>query len=295
MVCLGKHVHTADDFTLHVPDSRFRDLSDELHLWLSRKHFTIKELQSWLGKLSFVTACFHSSRIFPSLLLNALRSFPSSAYVEHRPVSPEMRKDLAWWHTLLPYFNGVSVMKPADWLLTNLPFTTDACMFRGGATCRKQCLTFSFPDIVFSAASHIFVIEFFTVAVAVKFWTPFVQHQRFLVSCDNEAAVTVINSGSPKDPFMQRCLGQLWLISTLHDFEMHAHHSPGVSAFISLTYRRFCSFLSTTISAIGLVPAHYSAHSFQRSGASFAFRCNFSAQLIQRQGDWQTDAYQLYL
>ena len=153
-----------------------------------------------------------------------------------------MCKDLAWWHIFLSCFNGVSVIKPADWLLTNLRFTTDACMFRGRATCRTQCLTFSFPDIVLSAASHISVIEFFTVVVAVKFWTPFVQHQRFLVSCDNETAVTVINSGPSTDPFMQRCLGQLWFISALHDFEMHVRHIPSVSAFISSHVSPFLFF-----------------------------------------------------
>ena len=68
-----------------------------------------------------------------------------------------------------------------------------------------------------------------------------------------------------------------------------------VSAFISYHVSSFCSFLSTTTSAIGLVPAHYSPHSFRRGGASFAFKYNVPAQLIHRQGDWQSDAYLTYL
>ena len=39
----------------------------------------------------------------------------------------------------------------------------------------------------------------------------------------------------------------------------------------------------------------YSPHSFRRGGDSFAFRCNVPAELIQRQGDWQSDAYLIYL
>ena len=78
MVSLGILVNSKD-FTLRVPESRLRELSDELHLWLSRERFTVKELQSLLGKLSFVSACVHASRIFLSRLLNALRSFPSNA------------------------------------------------------------------------------------------------------------------------------------------------------------------------------------------------------------------------
>lgn len=76
LVCLGILVNT-EDLTLCVPDSRLHELSDELQLWLSCDRFTIKELQSLLGKHSFVTACVHVSRIFLSRLLNALGSFPS--------------------------------------------------------------------------------------------------------------------------------------------------------------------------------------------------------------------------
>ena len=190
MVCLGSLVNS-EDLTLRVPDARLRELSDELHLWLSREQFTIKDLQSLLGKLSFVTACVHASRIFLSHLLNALRRFPPHA--KHQPVTLEMRQDLWWWKTFLPLFNGVSVIKPAEWLFDNLRFTTDACMVRGGATCLSQCLTFAFPHFVCSAATHISALELFTIIVAVKFWAPMLQHQRFLISCDNEAAVTVIN------------------------------------------------------------------------------------------------------
>ena len=62
-----------------------------------------------------------------------------------------------------------------------------------------------------------------------------------------------------------------------------------------LTSRHFCFFIFKVISALGLVPAHYSPHSFRRGGASFAIRCNVPAELIQRQGDWQSDAYLMYL
>lgn len=115
MVCFGILVNTKD-LTLRVQDSQLHELSDELQLWLSRERFTIKELQSLIGKLSFVTACVHASRIFLLRLLNALRSFSSQA--KHQPVTLAMRQDFLWWNTFLPLFNGVSVIKPAEWLLS---------------------------------------------------------------------------------------------------------------------------------------------------------------------------------
>ena len=121
----------------------------------------------------------------------------------------------------------LSSFKPADWSFANFRFTTDACLTRGGTTCLDKCLTFPFPDFVHHAASHISALELFTVIVSVKLWATALRHQRFLVSCDNEAAVTVINSGSTKDPFMQRCLRQLWFTSALHDVALRVRHIPG--------------------------------------------------------------------
>ncbi|XP_073248534.1 uncharacterized protein [Porites lutea] len=252
---------------------------------------------------------------------------------------------------------------------------------------------------------HISALELFTVIVAVKFWATALQHQRFLVSCDNEAAVTVINSGSTKDPFMQRwnstnvssldafaqrlvhlafaastrvlpLHAAMWalflvafftflrksnLVSDVADristkvplrpdlefssqgaslhikasktiqyqqrslsiplpcipgsqlcpvgaLRRHLRLNPGPShaplfsvfsptsrSLLPITYRHFSQFVSRVIQAIGLVPVHYSPHSFRCGGASFAFRCNVPAELIQWQGDWQSDAYLVYL
>ena len=189
-VCLGIHVNT-DDLTLRVPDSRLLDLLDELRLWSSPEYFTIKELQSLLGKLSIVPACVRSSRNSLSRLLDAFRIFPSSVYVTHQPVRPEMRQDLAW-----------------------CPVATLQSHFR-------------------------------------------------------------FNSGRGHAP----------LFSVI---------CPTSRRLFPITYSHFCSFLSITISAIVLVPAHYSPLSF-RGGASSAFKCNVPAQLIQRQGDWERAAHLVYL
>ena len=61
----------------------------------------------------------------------------------------------------------------------------------------------------------------------ITFWDPVLQHQRFIISCDNEAAVTFINSGSTRDPFMQRCLRELWFLSALYNFDIRMQRIPG--------------------------------------------------------------------
>ena len=189
-------------------------------IWL----FTVKELQSLLSKLSFVTACVHASRIFLSRLSNALCSFSSNVNL-----NSSRWKCIATWlgGKLFFPFTTVWVIKPADWSFAYFCFTMDACLTHGGATCVDKCRTFPYLDFVLHAASHISALELFTVIVAVKFWATGLQHRRFLVSWDNEVVVTVINSDSTKDPFMQCCLGQLWFTSALHDVDLCVRHIPG--------------------------------------------------------------------
>ena len=110
MICLGIEVETLTPFCLRVPRERLDDLLLELTHWKDRTSYRLKDLQSLLGKLSFITACVRSGRIFMSRLLNNLRAFPSSRC--SAPVSHDMKLDIDWWVTFLPLFNGVSFIKP---------------------------------------------------------------------------------------------------------------------------------------------------------------------------------------
>ena len=198
MICLGVEVDT-NAFCLRVPRARLDDLLLELTHWKDRTSYRLKDLQSLLGKLSFITACVKSGRIFMSRLLNNLRVFPSSRRTV--PVSHDMKLDIDWWVTFLPLFNGVSLIKPDAWSFDDFQFATDACLTGGGATCQDQCFSLVFPLNIVKEAVHITALELFVVVVAVRVWAPLLAHHRFIVSCDNEAAVTVINSGITRDPF----------------------------------------------------------------------------------------------
>lgn len=225
MICLGIEVDTLD-FCLRVPQERIQDLLSELDCWVFKHYYSIKELQSLLGKLSFVTACVPAGRIFMSRLLNHLRCFPKGK--RQAKVTQEIRLDITWWIKFLPEFNGISIIKEPNWNYVDLHFTTDACLQSGGATCLNECFHVSFNENIIALAGHISGLELFVIVVAARTWATVLSHRRVLVSCDNTAAVTAINSGRSKDPFMQRCLRQLWMISALHDFELRASHIPGV-------------------------------------------------------------------
>ena len=72
--------------------------------WPQFSTFTRRQLQSLLGKLSFVTACVRPGWIFMSHLLHRLRSLP---YKQSRfPFTSDMLSDIDWWLSFLPCFNG---------------------------------------------------------------------------------------------------------------------------------------------------------------------------------------------
>lgn len=161
-----------------------------------------------------------------SRLLNSLRGFPSTR--ARLKVSADMKADIAWWLDFLPIFNGTSFIKPQHWEFDDLQFTTDASLDADGVTCRNECFTCEFPEDIVRSAQHVTALELYTIVVAVKFWAPKLHQRKFIVSCDNVAAVTVVNSGKSKDPFMQRCLRKLWFTAAVYDCELTARHIPGV-------------------------------------------------------------------
>lgn len=67
------------------------------------------------------------------------------------------------------------------------------------------------------------------------------------------------------------------------------------TGFKPITLAQFSAFISRVTKAQGLDASKFSAHSFRRGGASFAFEAGVPAELIKVQGDWQSDAYLVYL
>ena len=79
----------------------------------------------------------------------------------------------------------------------------------------------------FLSSLHINALELFTIVVTLKHWAPQLQGRKFIVACNNSAAVADITSNASKDPFTQRCLRQMWFTTALFDFEVRALHVPG--------------------------------------------------------------------
>ena len=129
------------------------------------------------------------------------------------PVSDALCTDIIWWLYFLSHYNGVSVI-PSDVIILNPElFATEACLTSCGAVCFGECFHREFPDFILTQDRHINELELLTVVISIKLWAPKLQGLGVELLSDNATCVSVINSQSSSNVFMQRCLRELWLLS----------------------------------------------------------------------------------
>ena len=117
----------------------------------------------------------------------------------------------------------------AKWTSTDKLLSTDACFAGCGGVCDDQYLHAGFAPFIFEQHLDISFLELLTIVVALKLWGARWTGLRITVRCDNEAAVTVVNTGRCRNPFMNSCLRELCYLAALYEFEVRAVHVPGVS------------------------------------------------------------------
>ena len=89
-----------------------------------------------------------------------------------------------------------------------------------------ECL---FSEDIVCAAKDISSSELYTVInCGSQLLGSSLRGRKFIVSCNNEAALSVINSSSTRNSFMYFSLRQLWFEASVYDFELTACHIPCV-------------------------------------------------------------------
>ena len=217
-----------ESFTLEVTPERLEEILNLVVKWKTKKEATRKEVESLFGKLNFIAAVVRPGRIFMSRILTFLKGLPKSG--THK-IPSFLRKDVEWWSVYLPPYNGISMMAIEEWSAPDTIFASDACLSGCGAWYKEKGLYFhsQFPKFIQEMKLHINALELLTIIVACKIWGRFWAGKRIIIQCDNEASVSVINTGRARDPFMQSCLRELVLITAKHQFEIRSTHISGIS------------------------------------------------------------------
>jgi hypothetical protein len=79
------------------------------------KSFTLLELQSVIGFLSFAAKVVPLGRPFLRRLYNALSSYKlrDTFGLQSRRITSSMRADLRWWLAFLPQWGGITLIRPS--------------------------------------------------------------------------------------------------------------------------------------------------------------------------------------
>ena len=90
-----------------------------------------------------------------------------------------------------------------------------------------QAYHVQFPSYRLMADHPICYLEAINAIAAIKMWARHLKNQLVHLYWDNEMAITIVQAGRGRDPFIQVCDQQLWLICTSYDITQHVGHIAG--------------------------------------------------------------------
>lgn len=210
---------------MSVTREHLEELQSLLHAWFVKRSATKTELQSLVGKLSFVSKCVQQSRLFLARILTLLRTLKRNSY--HTRLTGEFRKDIAWWLRCMRSYNGVSFISSLSWTAPDSVFSTDACLSGCGGLSTFQYFHARFPLEVLTAYAQFHLLKALAILVAVCLWGHLWSGSRIQVLCDNAPVVSALSSGKVKDQLLAGILREIWFVAASLEFELRAVHLSG--------------------------------------------------------------------
>ena len=224
MIWLGIRFDTRD-MTMRIPDGKMGEIKEVLTEWEGRHRVTQREMQSLLGLLQFSASVSPPARIFTNRMLENMREAPRRGT---ETLSLGFKRDLRFFIDVWPGYNGVRILEKRD-IQCQSELELDACTTGCGAFNGAQYYSEKFPEDIIREQHPIAHLELLNIVVAVRTWASDWAHQRVAVQCDNMNACLATRSGRSRDPYMQACVRELFILSTRHDLELQVTHRPGIA------------------------------------------------------------------
>ena len=225
IVFLGIEIDTVQ-LRLQLPERKLQELQELIQSWVGRQSCRKKELQSLAGKLQHACKVVVPGRTFLRRIFEALRI--GGKKFHHIRLSRDFRSDIMWWHTFLAQWNGIALMQGVADTEPQIEVFTDAS---GGVGCGAwwcpQWLQLKWSPAMKFAELPITQKEVLPVVLACAVWGRRWSGSAVLVHCDNQAAVTVLNSGYSREPIIMHLLRCLFFIKAYYQLSLKVIHIPG--------------------------------------------------------------------
>ena len=262
-----------ETMTIEITPERLCELRALLTTWLNKELASLKEVQSLLGKLNFVAACVRPGRIFISRMLKWLKVLYRKERKFHN-IPLYVKKDIFWWHSFLPLYNGVSMMLYEEWCRPDAIFSSDSSLQACGGFWDGKYFHSKFPAKVADRGYSINILEMLAIIVCLKLWGKFYVGKRIQIFCDNESVCHCLNSGKTHNEFLQSCLREVSFLAAIYEFQIKAVHLSSSANRIADHLSRF--YMNQT----------HRDQFFELTKEYVLEECVVSANLFEFENDW---------
>ena len=228
--CLGIDLDT-ETFEASIPRDKLAKILETCSQWKDRVTCKKRELQSLLGSLLYVSKCVHSSRPFLNRMLDLLRAANKQESVR---LNDEFKRDLNWFCAFLPEFNGSAFFKHDQ---IDGEIELDACLEGLGAIHNNHI--YAIPISKGCMHMDIVHLEMLNILVALRVWAKQWATKTISVKCDNQAVVTILQSGKTRDPLLAAICRNISMETAKADIRLRTIHIPGKINIIADSLSRF--------------------------------------------------------
>ena len=222
LVFLGVEMD-AEERVLRLPTDKLTALQREIRAALSCRSLTKKALQSLAGRLNWATRVIYGGRFHLRRVLDRIQCLKAPW---HRTrVTDGVKADLLWWMEFLPSFNGRTPMVDCR---PTTPVCLDACLTAGGGYFDGEWFHLRCEDWPGVQPLHINYKEVLVLEPAARLRAPYWRDKKVIIYSDSTTAVSIINKGSTRDPFVMSALRRIFHLSVKYNFQLTAIHYPGV-------------------------------------------------------------------
>lgn len=226
LILLGINLDTQKQ-EASIDSTRLSDTLTLLTMWYTRKHCKKRQLQSLIGKLHFICKVCRSGRSFLRRMIDLLSTASNPNH--HIRLTVAFRKDINWWLTFLPTWNGCTFFFNDQWTLSStLELYSDACKNSFGAYFSGDWLLGSFNDHGIPISRSITFKELYAITAAVNTWATHLAGYNILFHCDNMSVVNILSTGTSKCQHIMSLVRYLFYVCAKHNIMLRAVHIPGV-------------------------------------------------------------------
>ena len=195
LTCLGIHIN-ARTMTLTIPAEKMLQVKQLCGKWAARMYASRKGLQKLLVHLLYLHKCIEPSRLFVNRILQLFRSCTQAGNIK---LNDAFFRDIQWFRSFMHTFNGITKIHGHSEGSKNLYI--DACLTGIGTFVDGQVYHCEIPHC-YRLSLTIVHFEMLNVMVALRLWGELWANSSITVHCSNAAVVSVLKSGSSRDPFL---------------------------------------------------------------------------------------------